>query len=277
MTYPILLVPGLARFDIFWSGLFGLEYPSSPFLDRLSYFRGIRTFLTRNGYPAYNATLPWAGSVERRAAVLKRAVIHILLATGASKVNLIGHSMGGLDARHMLFQDRVRDRIHRKIASLTTISTPHEGSPFADLVWNRFSPAFRGLQAFSLDLSGFRDVTTWACRAYHHRQDVTDFERMCEGDILFQTYAGRQSFERISLLHRRSFLHIYRLEGDNDGMVSVASAKWCERYFKGVIEGTEHFNEIGWVSPDQLLRGVKPRALLQRIHAFFLDIARTLP
>src|SRR6185295_14036690 len=46
--------------------------------------------------------------------------------TGAGKVNLIGHSEGGLDARYVL---AVRPDL---IASLTTVATPHLGADLAD-------------------------------------------------------------------------------------------------------------------------------------------------
>ncbi len=277
MTYPVLLVHGLARFDILWSSLLGADHTTVPFIDKLCYFRGIRSFLTQNGFSTYCPTLPWAGGVDRRARALKQAVIHTLYISGASKINIIGHSMGGLDARHMLFYDRLVDQIHRKVASLTTISTPHEGSPFADQVLTRFHPLFKVLKGTIFDLSGFSDVTTQVCRRFNRREDVIEFENSCEGEILFQTFAGRQTYQKVSLLHRRSFATIYRLEGDNDGMVSVKSATWRERYFKGILDETEHFNEVGWISPDQVLRGQKPRELLHKIHQFYLDIVSSLP
>ncbi|MEX0843837.1 MAG: alpha/beta fold hydrolase, partial [Balneolaceae bacterium] len=46
------------------------------------------------------------------------------------KVNVIAHSMGGLDMRHALSKLDIAD----KVESLTTIATPHHGSSLADLV-----------------------------------------------------------------------------------------------------------------------------------------------
>ncbi len=277
MTFPILLIPGLARFDIFWHTLLNTDETTFPPFDRLHYFRGIRTLLMRNGIPTYCASLPWAGGVDRRAEALKHTVIRLLRETGASKINLIGHSMGGLDARHMLFNDRSVDRIHRRIASLTTVSTPHEGSPFADRVVNAWRPLFRLSRATSLDFRGFMDVTTSACKAYNAREDVQAFERACEREILFQTYAGRQPCSLASWLHRSSCTLIYRMEGDNDGMVSVRSAKWRDRYFRGILEGMEHFNEIGWFTLGQMLRPSRFKKQWQAVRQFYLDLAGSLP
>jgi len=49
------------------------------------------------------------------------------------KVHVIAHSMGGLDARHALFNFKDA-KFHEKVASLTTVATPHHGSPAADAV-----------------------------------------------------------------------------------------------------------------------------------------------
>jgi triacylglycerol lipase len=48
----------------------------------------------------------------------------------ASKVHIIAHSMGGLDSRYLISKLGYGDRV----ASLTTISTPHHGSAIADVL-----------------------------------------------------------------------------------------------------------------------------------------------
>ena len=48
----------------------------------------------------------------------------------ASKVHIIAHSMGGLDSRYLISKLGYGDRV----ASLTTISTPHRGSNIADVL-----------------------------------------------------------------------------------------------------------------------------------------------
>src|ERR1044071_1240339 len=48
-------------------------------------------------------------------------------------VHIIAHSMGGLDARFLLSPDNP-DNMADKVSSLTTISTPHKGSPVADVL-----------------------------------------------------------------------------------------------------------------------------------------------
>ncbi len=277
MAHPIILAHGLARFDILWSILLGIDQTRSTWLDRLHIFKGIRTMLIRRGFTVFNANLPWAKPIEHRAERLKRIIIHVLQVTGARKVHLIAHSMGGLDARHMMFNDRERDRIHEKIASLTTISTPHEGSPQADLILKR---ARRSLHLFGHAGRGpkvLEDLGTHACGVYNHRRDVMEFEAFCERKILFQTYAGRHAPPGISLFFRRSHRLIYGLEGENDGLVSVKSAKWRDRYFRKVLDATDHLNEIGWLGPIQALRERGAKKRLEEIHEFYAELARGLP
>ena len=78
----------------------------------------------------------WAEGVKARAATLRGEVERVLADSNMDKVHIIGHSMGGLDARHMLYDGR-QDQFESKIASVTTIGTPHWGSSFADYVLER--------------------------------------------------------------------------------------------------------------------------------------------
>ena len=64
--------------------------------------------------------------------------------------------MGELDARHMLFNDRNKGKIHECVASLTTISTPHEGSPFADWGTDNFPKLIPVAQKLGLDLTALK-------------------------------------------------------------------------------------------------------------------------
>jgi triacylglycerol lipase len=49
-------------------------------------------------------------------------------------VHIIAHSMGGLDSRFLIGNDLLGLASSGRIASLTTLSTPHRGSPVADLL-----------------------------------------------------------------------------------------------------------------------------------------------
>ena len=95
--------------------------------------------------------------------------------------------------------------------------------------------------------------------------------------ITFQTYAGRQNFWGIFNLLKGPFRIIEEKEGENDGLVSVQSAKWRDDYFKGTLDDTDHLNELGWWDVSQLMNGETSEELLQRIHSFYATVANDLP
>jgi triacylglycerol lipase len=185
--------------------------------------------------------------------------------------------MGGLDTRHMMFNDRNSGNIHQRIASLTTISTPHEGSPFADWGTDNLPRVIPMAQKLGLDIRAIYDLRTDRCKNFNENADVIKFEENCEESIRFQTYAGKQKFWSVFDALKLSFYIIEKKEGDNDGLVSVNSARWRNRYFRGVIENADHLNELGWWEPAQIFSGESEGALLKRIHKFYLEVAETLP
>ena len=277
MAFPIVLAHGVSRFDVLWNEFIDVDNNDDPKVDRLNYFKGIRTMLKDKGYTVFHSKVSWSGNVDKRAVDLKENMLKILAETEAEKVNIIAHSMGGLDSRHMMFNDRNDGKIHEHIASLTTISTPHEGSPFADWGIDNFSKVPALFKKIGLDIDAFHDLRTDSCKAFNNLPEVIDFELSCQSKIKFQTYAGRQNFRGVFTLLKGPFRIIEEKEGENDGLVSVSSAKWREDYFRGILEETDHLNQLGWWDVAQLLEGEGPDQLLERIHTFYADIATELP
>jgi triacylglycerol lipase len=277
MTYPIVLAHGVCRFDVLLKDTLNLDNNDDPELDNLHYFKGIRTMLKNKGYVVYHSNVAWAAGVEKRADDLKENLLNILKESRAEKINIIAHSMGGLDARHMMFNDRNDGEIHKYVASLTTISTPHEGSPFADWGLDNLASLHSLIQKLGIDLSALKDLRTDTCKTFNEHQAVKEFETTCKDTTKFQTYAGKQNFWGVFSGLKIPFEIIRKTEGENDGMVSVRSARWRDEYFKGTIDKTDHLNEIGWWDPDQLLDNEGPEELLQRIHNFYAGIAGQLP
>ena len=129
--YPIILIPGLGMKDTFFMKSFGR-------IDRI---------LKIQGYTVYKSRVDAFGTIENNAAQLKEEIEAILRETGARKINLIGHSKGGLDAKYMIAELDMAE----KVASLTTLCTPHRGSPIASFVMRFPHPAVK-LLAFWIDL-----------------------------------------------------------------------------------------------------------------------------
>ena len=275
MKHPIVLAHGVCRFDVFWHNLLKTDNNDDPKIDKLHYFKGVRTLLKSKGFEVWHASVPWGASVKKRAAALKKNILGILDGRFDDvKVHIIAHSMGGLDARHMLFQDRNDAVVYPRVASLTTISTPHAGSPFADWALDHTFEVLHLAKAMGLDLSALQDLTTIGCRAFNQDPEVQAFEEKLAESIRFRTYAGHQNrydtFWPLKIPHRI----IENKEGLNDGLVSVVSAKWREAFFQEEIAETDHLNELGWWDSGQLGEGAS--SLLHRIHGLYLKIAHEM-
>jgi triacylglycerol lipase len=97
----------------------------------LEYFRGLEAHLQAGGHTALFPLVPPTETCESRARVLADAIQQ---AYPAGAVHIIAHSMGGLDGRMLIGRNLRGLSDPGRIASLTTLSTPHRGSPVADLL-----------------------------------------------------------------------------------------------------------------------------------------------
>jgi len=97
--------------------------------DGESFDPAIVAAIEAEGHLVLRAEVPGLDSVAVRAAALGTQIDQLLVSSGATQVHVIAHSMGGLDARHAISKLGYAP----KVASLTTISTPHRGTPLADL------------------------------------------------------------------------------------------------------------------------------------------------
>lgn len=114
--YPVVLVHGMFGFD----SIAGVDY-----------WYGIAEDLRKYGADVYTTQVPALDSTIARGEALLPQIASIAAVHG--KVNLIGHSHGGPTARYVA---RVRPDL---VASVTSVGSPHKGSPVADLIYG--SPA----------------------------------------------------------------------------------------------------------------------------------------
>lgn len=113
--YPIVLAHGFFGFE---------DFAGAGFAD---YFWGVRDDLASIGeLEVYTPAVDPFNDSTTRGLQLLEAVELVVAETGAEKVNIIGHSQGGLDARVVA---HLRPDL---VASVTTVATPHYGSPVAD-------------------------------------------------------------------------------------------------------------------------------------------------
>src|SRR6059058_2740711 len=112
--YPIVLAHGAAGFD----SLFGI----------LDYWFGIPEDLAAGGAKVFVTEVSQFNTPEVRGEQLIAQLEEIRAITGKAKVNLIGHSQGGLDVRYVA---AVRPDL---VASVTTVGTPNRGDEVADFL-----------------------------------------------------------------------------------------------------------------------------------------------
>lgn len=106
-----------------------LEHGFAGSTSNMWAFNGVASALRRDGHVVYESEVPPFDEPAVRATYLSEVVDRALLETGAAKVNIIAHSMGGLDARELVSVLGYGDRV----ASVTTIASPHAGTRVADL------------------------------------------------------------------------------------------------------------------------------------------------
>ena len=190
------------------------------------------------GNPFFIASLtPWH-SIDWRARQLKRQIEQ---AFPEGKVNLLGHSMGGLDSRYLTSLLDFSDRI----ASVTTIGTPHRGSTVGDIAMgiipeSAFTAANRLLGILECSGEGLQQIT---------RKNLTEDLGPRMANMPGVAYFSATSAIPNSSVMTRSlpmFWVPHRLllknEGDNDGFVSVESSKWGEHI---CTYAGDHYGQIG--------------------------------
>ena len=113
--YPIILAHGMSGFKN---------------IGALDYFYGVADALKKDGHDVYVSQVDAFNSSDVRGAQLQTFVEGVLNQTGAPKANLICHSQGGFDCRY------AANKLDTRIATVTTIATPHLGDPIADIAEN---------------------------------------------------------------------------------------------------------------------------------------------
>jgi triacylglycerol lipase len=186
----------------------------------LSYFRGIDRAIASRGHPLIVTSVHPSSTVANRARQLKESVVRQLSAAGriGQRVILIGHSMGGLDARYAV----AKLGLDEHVAAVVTVTTPHRGSPFADWSLRNLMDRLgigRLLGALRLDVGAIADLTTDRCVAFN--QQVPDVP-----GIGYYSVSAARPWNKVAPFALHSHAIIRAAEGDNDGLVSVQSSTW---------------------------------------------------
>ncbi|HKJ84388.1 MAG TPA: alpha/beta hydrolase [Mariprofundaceae bacterium] len=189
------------------------------------YFKGVRPLLEEMELRVIVPGLSWGGGIVKRSGQLGSQ-----LADESGPLHLIAHSMGGLDARRYI----THLGGHDKVASLTTLATPHRGSSAADHVLTGHSP-FRCMPGVH-DLTADATMRLNAATPNHP-------------DVIYRSYSAARPVAEQPWPVRRYGRIIEQAEGANDSQVATASAEWGEHVAR---LHADHFELIGlnlWLNP----------------------------
>jgi len=243
----------------------------------IRYFNGVVRQLREKGYEVYSTKVSRAGKIAKRASELKEAILAIpelydrLKAlekgnTGADTgngripgLNIIAHSMGGLDARYMI----THLGMSTYVDSLTTISTPHTHDPVIDLIPSALGEELKIidiLKKLFIDMEAFGDLTTPSILEFNENTPNVQ-------GVKYFSYGGAKDY-----IHRREFFHTsfqYLTEnfGPNDGMVTVEGSKWG-KYIKTVE--ADHLEQIGWGNFMNIPENLKVPEKLRKLSLKFI-------
>lgn len=230
LKHPIVLIHGL--------GSLGQYGP-------VDYFYKIPELIRNSGSRVFIANLPVWASVERRARALKlqlqREFPELLHEEEGFRLNLVGHSLGGLDSRYLVSNLGFGP----SVASITSIGTPNRGTSIADLALGIIpKKAFDvSEQVLSLFNYASHDGLRFASRAY-----AKDYHHS-----MFKNVEGIAYFSATTVIRRPVWMYslpvfwytekiLRGFEGENDGFVSEESAKWGEHI---LTEYADHYAQIG--------------------------------
>jgi triacylglycerol lipase len=217
--YPLVLVHGVLFRD----------------LKFFNYWGRIPKELIRNGAQVYYGNQEAVGTVVTNAEDIRDKILGVLEVTGAEKVNIIAHSKGGLDSRYVISRLGMDD----KVASLTTISTPHRGCRFIDTLCGLPDGLYRGIAKIfdnAFRKMGDKRPDFYTATRQFSTADSEAFNQSTPDSpkVYYQSYMSKMKNPLSDAMLALPWLMIKPLEGENDGLVSIDSAVWGE--FQGVLE-----------------------------------------
>ncbi|MFT6618619.1 MAG: triacylglycerol lipase [Limisphaerales bacterium] len=285
---PIVLACGIARFDALRERFAALlRWVDVELPDSGHSFRGIRSHLERHGFEVYHTHVSFAAKLATRATELGEQVESILNRSGADQCHIIAHSMGGLDARRMIVGS---PGLASRVSSLTTIGTPHHGTPVADRLLEEGLADWIETLRTAIDLEGLRDLGPSACEEFNRANEAAE----AANRVVYRT-VWSTALEVFRPLRGGAEL---MSEIENDGLVPVKSQQWTT-LLTGPAGSKEvqqiafpfpadHLNQLGWWGPSDFSAPLAPLSALSewkrrfretetRAKDFYLALAKGLP
>ncbi len=232
MKYPVLLVHGMGFRDS----------------NIINYWGRIPKALEQLGCKIFYGNQDGNGAIESNGQFLKQRIEEIMSENEFEKINIIAHSKGGLDARYAMSTLGMG----KYVASLTTISTPHNGSVTVDklLQFPDFLVKTVGkCTDLVLRLRGDKNPDSY--KVFHElsTEQAKSFNESNPNytDTYYQSYAFVMENPLSDIFLCFTNFVVGLIEGQNDGFLTPDSVKWGE--FKGIVQsnsrrGISHCDEV---------------------------------
>jgi pimeloyl-ACP methyl ester carboxylesterase len=225
---PILLIHGNNSDDEF--------YVRQKFTDELDE----RSLAYDNKVFGDSKDNPTTNFISVNANILAKNIPKLVRSFGAKTVHLVAHSKGGLDARAYLASPALQNNKDFKVISLSTLSTPHDGSVLADLSIEREAAAeqvgtigrieYEGFPAFTRQLTalaqrfvgidnGRRNLTTGSVADFNGR----NLQRLGGSSATFNTVAADMDLNENGQVDREpdEFLEIRKEGALSDNFITT--------------------------------------------------------
>ena len=239
--YPIVLAHGMGA--------------SAQILGIINYWNRIPGALQDEGASVYITSVNGMDSTANKGAAFKTQFLQIKAVTGAAKLNIIGHSHGTIYTRYAISNLG----LYPYVSSFTSIAGPHRGSAIADVILGVIPNPVQPLVGAALDFVYafiFGDTNPNSLQNGYdlvrsNMINVFNPNTPNKSGIYYQSAAAKI---KMMAIDARNWYFIgtwpilLATEGDNDGLVSINSAKWGT--FRGTQEGAwysagvDHLNII---------------------------------
>lgn len=220
--------------------------------NRIGNFAGVTKHFGSKGCKVLVAEVSPVNGIEFRGRQFAEQVSKFIQSTGLSKVNIVAHSQGGLDARYAISSLN----LGTSVASLSMLSTPNLGTPVADFALNNASDPISQTLVSAL-LSMMSSVSNSQSMSSNNAQaaikslstsyliDTFNPATKDVTGVYYQSWgarSGQGTSDRIKMTLALTQPIITSKAGENDGVVPVSSAKWGE--FRGTLDA-DHLDLVG--------------------------------
>ena len=223
-----------------------------PGLVSTQYWRGIDQTLAAQGYDVLVTEVHRSAGVAVRALQLKQQIVRHLTQFDreGQRVAIVAHGVGGLDARYAIS----KLGLDARVAGLVTIGTPHRGSSYFDWVVRDLDKTgkLKAMRRAGLEVGAVWDATT--CRARKLSESLPDAP-----GVKYFSVCGAVPERRVPPAMHAGYSIVTAAEGENDGRVSVMSARWGKEIGCWPMH---HFQLINWPlehGPGEAAEDVRPR------------------